>query len=82
MLQFNSTIVQNTIAGNSYIALARFNGDMYPRSIKTAIKNGEFQEIKHADDSANLLKRYFSTKYRKTPEGIYVNPWLDPDDKK
>ena len=81
MLQFNAKIIRNQFAGNSYVAIARFPGDLYPQSIKNAIKAGKIREIAEADDPENLLSRYFSTKFRKTPEGVYVNPWLETEDR-
>lgn len=80
-MNLNSFITTNSFNGNNYVAIARFSGDMYPQSIRNAIRDGRIAEIAKAEDSKGLLQRYFSAKYRKTPEGYYVNPWISDDDK-
>lgn len=81
MFNFNPFITTNTFKGNQYIALARFSGDMYPQSVRNVIRDGKIAELAAAEDPQGLLNRYFATKYRKTPEGYYVNPWMTEEDK-
>lgn len=81
MLQFTANIVRNTFAGNSYVAIARFPGDIYPQSVRNAIKSGKIREVAEAEDPENLLGAYLQTKFRRTPEGVYVNPWMSDDDR-
>lgn len=80
-MNFNSFITTNSFKGNSYVALARFSGDLYPQSVRSAIRDGKIAELASAEDPQGLLGRYFSTKYRKTPDGYYVNPWMTEEDK-
>ena len=81
MLNFTSTIVRNTFAGNSYVAISRFPGDMYPQSVCNAIRAGKIREVAEAEDTENLLGTYLQTKFRKTPEGVYVNPWMEEEER-
>lgn len=80
---FNSntaTITMNTYNGIKYAALAAFDGDNYPKSIRKMLaENGSkaYQSIVNANDKDNILVNLLKSKYRKLANGmIYVNPWI------